>query len=115
MCNAAVSADFDAAALADLLSAAFTAWCVTAIAEAGKGPALSARVRCADGRKLRVVRIDDGERELPAWCHGPVDMPLDAAPRSASLPALLAELRMDLDCEYAPHRLVMGARYSPDR
>ena len=40
-------------------------------------------------------------------------MPLQTALRSASLPALLAELRMDLDCEYAPHRLVMGARYSP--
>jgi len=105
--------DFDGVALARLLNASFALWCVTATAAPGSGTALAAQVRCADGRELQVSRIDDGGRGLPVWCYGPIDLPIVAAPRAVSLVALLAELRMELDRQYAPYPLVMGARQSP--
>lgn len=108
--SAAPGAHFDAVALTSLLNASFALWCVSARAETECGGALAARVHCAQGRVLRVLRVDEGARGLPAWCHGSVDMPLAVAPQAASLVALLRELRMDLDIDFAPHAALIGAR-----
>lgn len=108
--SAAPGAHFDAVALTSLLNASFALWCVSARAEAQCGAALEARVHCAHDRVLRVLRVDDKARGLPAWCHGPVDMPLAVAQRAASLVALLRDLRMDLDADYAPQAPLIGAR-----
>ena len=109
MQTAATSRHFDAATLVSLLNASFAAWGVTAKACSSSATTLSVQVFCADGRALNVARIADGARGLPVWCHGPLDMPLQAAPRNASVAAMLGELRAELEPGYVPHALLMGA------
>ena len=108
--TASLAAEFDAVALTDLLNASFAVWCVAATAEAERGGGLAVQVHCAAARTMRVARVDDGARGLPAWCYGPVDMPVAVAQRAASLVALLRDLRMHLDRDYAPHAPLIGAR-----
>jgi hypothetical protein len=107
--TATIAAKFDALALTGLLNASFALWCVAATAEVDRGAALAARVHCENGGTLRVVRVDDDARGLPAWCYGPVDMPVVVAPRAASLVVLLNDLRMELDAQYAPLAPLIGA------
>ncbi|MFT5449255.1 MAG: G3E family GTPase [Gammaproteobacteria bacterium] len=100
--------EFDAETLTNLLNAALKAWSLSAGVRAEKCERLACEVHDASGYVTQIRRVDEVGDALPAWRYGSTDLPLDIAPRAASLVAVLCAVRMDLEANFRPHSVVMG-------